>query len=156
MQVIHTENGIYTLSFAKGERVVDSLETFLRQEGIEAGHISGLGAVSEIEIGCYVPETKEYDRKTFAEDFEVLSINGNVGLKNNGEVMAHVHGTFAKRDFTVLGGHIFEMVISGAGELHLHTFSGQIIRAHDEETGLPLMCPLSPVTAEVATCDSSN
>lgn len=142
MKLVHKEKGFYTLNFEKGESVVAGLTEFAQQEGIKAAHVSGLGAASEVEIAYYNIETKTYERKVFAEDVEVLGLNGNIGVKENGDTVVHLHGTFGRRDFSVFGGHIFELVISGAGEIHLAHFDGAINRKHDEETGLTLMCAI--------------
>ncbi len=140
MEIIHKENNFYTFSFKKGEEVMSALREYLVQNNIKAAHISGLGAASSLEIAYYNIETKEYERHNINEDLEILSLNGNVGVKEDGETVVHLHGTFGKRDLSVIGGHIFSMQISGAGELHVITFSGEIKRAYDEETGLTLMC----------------
>ena len=143
MKVIHSENGFYTLNFAKGDEVVSGLAEFLKKEKIQAGHISGLGAASKLVIAYYNMETKEYEKKTFDEDVEVLSLNGNIGVKEKDQLVVHIHGVFGKRDFSLFGGHVFEMVISGAGEIHIASFAGRINRAFDDETGLTLMCPIA-------------
>ena len=139
MKIAHKQNGYYTLNFEKGEDVVTTLATFIKKEGIKAGHISGVGAASELELAYYNIETKEYERKIFEEDVEILHLNGNIAVKEDDELVIHIHGTFGRRDFSVFGGHVYKMVISGAGEIHLITFSGQITRTYDDETGLTLM-----------------
>ena len=142
MKIAQKENNFYTLNFEKGDNVMSGLAEFLNKENIKAGHISGLGAASEVEIAYYNIETKEYERKVFNEEVEVLNLNGNIGVTENDELVVHIHGTFGRRDFSVFGGHVFEVKISGAGEIHIATFSGQIKRAYDEGTGLTLMCAL--------------
>lgn len=122
---------------------MSGLIEFLQKENVHAGHVSGLGAASKLVIAYYNVETKKYERKDVVEDVEILSLTGNIGVKENDELVIHIHGTFGKRDFSVFGGHIFELVISGAGEIHVTSFSGKIERKYDEETGLTLMCPIT-------------
>lgn len=141
MQFIHSQDGVYTLNFNKEDEVIAVLAAFLQKENIQAAHITGLGAASRLTLAYYNLATKEYEKKMFEEDVEILSLTGNVGVKSGGQLVVHLHGTFGRRDFSVFGGHVFEMVISGAGELHIHTLEGAINRAYDEETGLTLMCP---------------
>lgn len=140
MKIIHEQGDFKTISFAKGEEVMSTIKAYLADNNIQAAHIAGLGAVSEIEIAYYNIETKEYERHTITENLEVLSLNGNVGVNTEGDTVIHLHGTFGKRDLSLLGGHIFALTISGAGEIHLKIFEGTINRAYDEETGLTLMC----------------
>jgi len=143
MQVIHKQDNLFTLSFKKGEEVISTLKEYLVEHKITAAHIAGLGAAGSLEIAYYNIETKEYERHTINEDLEILNLNGNVGINQEGEIVIHLHGTFGKRDLSVIGGHIFSMHVSGAGELHVQTLSGAIHRAFDEETGLTLMCNVS-------------
>ncbi len=116
------------------------LAEFCKEKGIEAAHITGLGAASELTLAYYDLEEKEYKKKTFTENVEVASLTGNVGVKEDGELVVHIHGVFGREDLSAFGGHIVAMIISGAGEIHLRSLPGTINRKHDPETGLPLMC----------------
>lgn len=136
----HREDAFYTLNFAKGEEVMSGLAAFLAEHQIGAAHLTGLGAASRLVLAYYNLETKEYEKHEINEMVEILSLTGNVGIKEGGQRVVHLHGTFGRKDLSVFGGHVFEMVISGAGEIHLTTFAGQIARAYDQETGLTLMC----------------
>ena len=140
MEVIHQEDNFYTFSFKKGEEIISTLKEYCETNNITAAHISGLGAVGSLDIAYYNLHTKEFERHILNEDLEILSLNGNVGIDEKKNIIIHVHGTFGRQDLSVLGGHIFSMRVSGAGELHVRTFAGAIERAYDEETGLTLMC----------------
>lgn len=142
MRIAQKSETHITLNLEKGESVMSGLQRFVETEHINAAHIAGLGAASEVEIAYYNTTTKAYERKIIREDVEILNLNGNVGVKEDGELVVHIHGTFGRRDFSVFGGHIFEMEISGAGEIHLTRLSGTINRAYDADTGLTLMCDI--------------
>ncbi len=140
MKLAHKEGGYYTLNFERGESAMSRLVEFLKKEGVTAGHITGLGAASEIEIAYYNLETKKYERKIIAENLEILNLTGNVGVKEHDELVVHIHATFGRNDFSVIGGHVFEIKVSGACEVHIVSFPGKINRTYDEQTGLTLMC----------------
>jgi predicted DNA-binding protein with PD1-like motif len=106
MKLAHKEGSYYTLNFERGEGAMSRLVEFLKKEGVTAGHITGLGAASEIEIAYYNLETKKYERKIIAENLEILNLTGNVGVKEHDELVVHIHGTFGKSDFSVIGGHV--------------------------------------------------
>ncbi len=142
MQLIHEHEGCYTLNIEPGEDILAQLKTFAEANTVHAAHISGLGAASEVEIAYYNLETKAYEHTTISENVEVCALNGNIGVKETGETVVHVHGVFGRRNFSTFGGHIVRCVISGAGEIHLTVMTGRINRADDEKTGLTLMCPL--------------
>lgn len=119
---------------------MSTLRTHLIDNNIKAAHITGLGAADALDIAYYNISTKEYERHTIDEEVEILSLTGNVGVKPDGDIVIHIHGTFGRQDLTVFGGHLFAMKVSGAGEIHLRMFDGSISRDYDEETGLTLMC----------------
>lgn len=142
MTIVHAERGAYTLSFARGEEVMAGLIAFAREQGIRAAHFAGLGAASRAAIAYYNLQTRAYEKQEITEDVEILSLVGNIGVKEGGETVVHAHGVFGRRDLSTFGGHVLELTISGAGEMHLQAFPGEIRRAYDEETGLALMRPL--------------
>ncbi len=144
MKVIHAHEGFYTLNFERGDEVMTGLAAFAQENGIRAAHLGGLGAAAHLVLAYYNLDTKEYERQVLDENVEILSLQGNIGVKESGETVVHLHGTFGRRDLSVFGGHVFELVISGAGEVHLASFPGTVNRAYDEATGLTLMCPAAP------------
>mgnify|MGYP001589291692 FL=1 len=139
MKIANEDGNFYTLNFSPGEEIVFQIARFAREKGIKAGHITGLGAASRLTIAYYNLDDKKYEKKEFRENVEICSLNGNIAIGKEGELIIHLHGIFSRRDFTTLGGHIVELVISGAGEIHITAFKGEIRRSYDENTGLNLM-----------------
>lgn len=140
MKTVHREGPYATLNIEPGEEVMACLMKYAEEHDIKAAHISGLGAAGTLDIAYYNLETKTYERTKIQENVEILSLNGNIGVKEDESTVVHLHGVFGKRDLTTFGGHLFELVVSGAGEIHLTTYSGAIRRAYDSTTGLTLMC----------------
>ena len=136
----HTDSVRYTLNVLPGEDVMAELKEFARAQNITAAHISGLGAAGKLDLAYYNLETKAYERTTFEEDVEIISLNGNIGINAEGKTIVHLHGMFGRQDLSTFGGHIFECIISGAGEIHLVAMPGAIKRSYDETTGLTLLC----------------
>ena len=100
--------------------MIRSLIRFARQQDVDAGAVYGIGSVRDAELGFYRPEVSEYARRRFEEPLEACSIIGNLSLLD-GEPFPHVHGTFARADFSTVGGHVFEAVCSVTLELSVHT-----------------------------------
>jgi Predicted DNA-binding protein with PD1-like DNA-binding motif len=142
MQQIHVTSDSHTLNVEPGEDIMSQLQAYAEREGLQAAHISGLGAASEVELAYYNLDTKEYEHTTITENLEICSLTGNIGVNEGGQKVVHLHGVFAHRDLSTIGGHVVRCLVSGAGEIHLATPPGAINRAHDERTGLTLMCPL--------------
>lgn len=103
-----------------GDELIHSLIRFARQQDLDAGSVIGIGAVRAVELGFYDTVRCEYDRRRFDESLEAVSLVGNLGLVD-GEPFPHVHGTFGRADFSVIGGHVFEAICAVTLELGIHT-----------------------------------
>lgn len=122
----------------RGEEVVATLTRFVRDRQIEAGVISGIGAVREITLGYFDPGTKEYINELFKESYEVASLNGSVSLFE-GETILHLHATLADGHHNARAGHLFSAIVSATLEAHITKLPGTLRRAKDEFTGLNLL-----------------
>lgn len=129
----------YFISLYPGDEINSSFEKLATAEGIQSAWISGIGALTDMEIGYYVIETKSYIRKQYSDDYELTSLSGNITLKD-GKVYSHTHITFSDREFNVFGGHLFSGVISAAGEFVMTPGKNPINRAFNNEIGLALWC----------------
>jgi predicted DNA-binding protein with PD1-like motif len=138
MKEILTEQSNRVLLFEQGEDVMVELKAYAKQHQIQSAWINILGACAEVTLAYYDLHTKTYEKLVISEDLEILNVMGNIA-QMNGEPALHLHGTFGKRDLSVIGGHIFSMIISASGETHLQLFDGKIERQFDEKTGLNLM-----------------
>jgi predicted DNA-binding protein with PD1-like motif len=134
----------YLLVFRTGQEVMKGLLAFARKHGLTAGHLTGIGAVSDAVVGYFDPEKKAYLRIHEKGQAELLSLTGNLALYE-GEPFFHVHVALGLRDGSTRGGHLFEATVRPTAELVLTTYSRPIRRTIDPDTGLPL---LDPVTGE--------
>lgn len=129
---------IYQGRLNKGDELIDSLTNQLKERGIEAGLIFGIGAVSSTKLGYFNANAKKYEEKFFDENMEIVSLIGNISIKDN-DIFPHIHALFSKRDFSVVGGHLFPPTIIYAFEFQIYEFTGEPpIRSFDEDTGLYL------------------
>jgi hypothetical protein len=131
-------NDIFILRVNKGEDVVKSITEFCKKEGIDNAYFTGIGAVSTLTCGYYNLEEKQYHFKEYTEPLEVVSLTGNVMLKD-GAPFVHVHGVFTDTENRALGGHIVEMQVHVVLEVVLTPLSSKIERHLDECIGLTLM-----------------
>jgi predicted DNA-binding protein with PD1-like motif len=138
MKIIIKENNKYVLRFNRGEEVISLLKEFCKEENILSASFTGIGAVNQIKLGWYDVENKEYERKEFQEKLEIISLIGNVS-KMEEEIIVHVHGNFASRDFKSIAGHVDKMIVSATCEIVLEKFETPIERERSEEIGLNLM-----------------
>jgi len=134
------QNGaIHHLYFEMGDEVVASLTQYCHDHGVRNARISGIGALREIELGIYQPETKSYHRKVFSETHELLACQGNVTLKD-GEPFPHIHIIIGDHDFNALGGHLFQAEVAVVGEFILEELASQVHREMDPKVGFPTWC----------------
>ena len=130
----------YLLVFHTGQEVMKGLLAFARKHKLVAGHLTGIGAVSDAVIGYFDPQTKTYLRHHEKGQAEVLSLTGNLALYEN-QPFFHVHVALGERDGSARGGHLFEMTVRPTVELVLTTYPRPVRRKIDPETGLPLLDP---------------
>ena len=125
------------VSIDKGELVNQSLLNVAEKEGLNSGWVNGLGAISNIEIGYWDIEEKIYVKKTFDEDYELLSLIGNVSLVDN-KPFIHTHISFSDTKFKVYGGHLFDAKVIAAAEFCIFTAEYHLHRKLNCDIGLSL------------------
>ena len=128
----------FLLVFRTGQKVMNGLAAFAKSHNLVAGHLIGIGAVSDAIIGYFDPQSKTYLRNYEKGQAEVLSVTGNLALDDNAPFF-HVHVALGMRDGSARGGHLFEMTARPTVELVLNTYPKTIQRKIDPQSGLPLL-----------------
>lgn len=126
------------LVLEKGEELHEVLKRFAEENDLKGAWLSGLGASSDLEIGLYDIEAREYRWKTYSEPLEILQLTGNQSVIE-GEPFWHVHGSFSGRDLRAIGGHVKRLVVGVTCELHIVPLETELTRTYDESTGLKLL-----------------
>jgi predicted DNA-binding protein with PD1-like motif len=130
----------HLLVFRSGQEVMKSLLAFAKKHKLVAGHLTGIGAISHADLGYFDPQEKKYLRNHEKGQAEVLSMNGNLALKDD-EPFFHVHVALGLRDGSARGGHLFEATAHPTVELVLTTYRQPVRRKIDRESGWPLLDP---------------
>ncbi len=138
MTILYQNLPSVALRFTKGEELISLLTTYAKETNISFASFTLIGACSSVLLSYYNLDTKQYEDKEVKEDMEIVSVIGNISLKDN-EPVIHSHGVFSKRDFSTIGGHLKSIMISGTGEVFLMVYPVQITREYDEDTGLFLL-----------------
>ncbi len=119
----------------KGDEIISEITKILKEKSIKAGLISGIGAVSRAKIGYYDQKNRQYMWKEFKESMEILSLKGNISIKEN-EPFAHLHIILSREDYSSIGGHLFEADVF-AFEFEIIELDGEAYeRIFNEDTGL--------------------
>ncbi len=131
----HTRLGdSWILRLATGEEIVTTIAAFAADRKIDAGTVTGIGAVYDAVLGHFDRTTREYHRGTFPDEMEILSLSGNLAIAQ-GQPFPHVHATLGRRDFSTVGGHLFEAKAGATCELVIRPLAGYLQRIKDEVTG---------------------
>ena len=134
----HNVKNTYLLRLDKGDDLLKALTKVVKDNEIELATISGLGAVSKVVYGYYDQQDWEYNFIKKKGQFEILSLNGNVSIKD-GEPMVHAHIMLADDNGNAFGGHLAEGTTVFASEIEIQELDdADKVRKYDEDTGLTL------------------
>lgn len=122
----------------QGEKVVESIINFCKNNGIKGAWISGIGAVASADLALYDLAKKEYTKKELMGPLEICSLLGNVGTMDD-KYLAHIHVVLSDKDMKAFGGHLEEATVAATCELKVEIFDHPIVRKHDPEIGLNLI-----------------
>ena len=128
----------HVLVFEKGDEVVEQLRAFAQQEQLTAASFTAIGAFSDVTLGYFERERKDYKRIRIGEQVELLTLAGNIALKD-GEPEVHAHVVVGKADGTAWGGHLLAGHVWPTLELVLVETPAELQRRVDEEIRLPLI-----------------
>jgi hypothetical protein len=95
-----------------------------------------IGAVSDIELGFYDINSKEYIWKKFSGDHEIVSAIGNITLLGKNPFL-HLHAVIADKEFPY-GGHVKRAIAGAIAEIIVHAGELPLYRAMDSDIGLNL------------------
>jgi len=126
------------LRFLSGAPFVAPLLEWLGREGIGYATLTGLGAVSSATVSYWNAETKQYEQHQLEEQMEVVSLLGNVTMRE-GVPFIHAHVGLGRRDLSVIGGHVNELSVHPTLEVWLRPEAEAVHRALDESCGLYVM-----------------
>ena len=120
----------------RGSDMLASLNEAAQELGFEAGTVQAIGAVTELVVGYYHQEEREYRRIPFEEHLEIASALGNVSLKD-GRPFVHMHVTATRPDGKTVGGHLMEGTSVFLIEAYFRALGGPPpVREQAEELGL--------------------
>ena len=135
---INRDPKTFVLVFSTGDEVASILKNFAREQHLDASHFSGIGAFSDITLGYFSLDRKDYEKISIKEQVEVLSFLGNVALEKD-EPKIHAHVVVGKRDGSAHGGHLIEAHVRPTLELIIEESPQHLRRKFDPETRLALL-----------------
>ena len=104
---------------------------------IDSGLVVGIGAVTDVKLGYFDIDSKEYSSRDFSGEYELISFTGNISLRD-GQRFIHTHVSISDSSYKVIGGHLFDAKIAAGGEFILSPGEISINRKFDSDVGLAL------------------
>ena len=139
-KILHEHQGQKTFAvvFAKGDEVVSGIVAFAKEKRLAGSHFTAIGALSDVTLGFFDWNKKDYQKLRISEQVEVLSLMGDIAL-NKGEPQVHAHVVVGKSDGTAHGGHLMEAHVRPTLEVIVVESPEHLVRKPDDETGLALI-----------------
>ncbi len=139
-KLLHKQSGqkTFALVFDTGDEVVAGLLAFAEEKRLSASHFTAIGAFSDVTLGYFDWEKKDYQKLPVREQVEVLSLIGDVAL-NKSQPKVHAHVVVGKSDGTAHGGHLMEAHVRPTLEVIIVESPAHLQRKTDKETGLALI-----------------
>jgi len=139
-KLLYEQDGLrtYALVFDCGDRVMKELKGFAHAEHLTAAHFTAIGALSDVVLGYFDWERKEYKEIPLDEQVEVLTLAGDVALSDD-EPAIHAHLVVGRSDGSAAGGHLIEGTARPTLELILTETPAHLRKRKDAETGLALI-----------------
>ncbi len=129
----------FALIFDKRDEVKSKLLAFAKESRLKASYLFGISAFSDVTLGFFERDRKDYTRIEVNEQVEVMSLLGNIAIDKSGGHKLHAHVVIGKPDGTAHGGHLLQVHVWPTLELFLTETSGELVRKVDQETDLALI-----------------
>lgn len=118
--------------------IIESITKIAKKERIKAASILGIGGLRDVTIAYYNHSQRKYEENKLEEFMELTSLSGNISIKDR-EPFVHVHVNLAKKDNTVVGGHLIRAEIFPFVELVIEKTTNKAERFFDENLGLNVL-----------------
>ncbi len=122
-----------------GEDFYKTLYEVIRKFNVDSGLIfGGTGMLQDFEIGWFSDKTKEYENLKVTIPYELLSLNGNISIKD-GDPFAHIHASLGGPGKGVIGGHLFGAKVYNTVEMAIMKFEKIWLEREKKEGFRPLI-----------------
>jgi len=133
-----SEQETFALIFDKGDEFISALTEFAESNNIGGSHFTAIGAFSDVILGYFDRQRKDYKKIPIEEQVEVLSLIGDIALKDD-KPQVHAHVVVGMSQGTTRGGHLLAAHVWPTLEVVLSESPRHLCRRTDEENGLALI-----------------
>jgi predicted DNA-binding protein with PD1-like motif len=138
---VHDAHGqrTFVVVLDKGDEVRTCLHEFAVRQRLSAAQLTAIGAFQRATIRYFDWEAKTYQPIPLDEQVEVVSLNGDIALDQDGDPKLHLHAVLGKRDGTAMGGDLESGHVRPTLEVIVTESPAHLRRVEDPETGLALI-----------------
>lgn len=122
----------------KEDEAFGRLTAFAAEHRVSAAGLTAVGAARAVTLGYFDPEISDYRSNEFTEQFEVLSLVGDIALKDD-QPAVHAHITLGRSDNSTIGGHLQSLTVWPTLEVVVTETPTRLAKKIDPETGLALV-----------------
>ncbi len=120
----------YVLRAEIGEEIQEALRQFAQAVGLKSAFYQGIGTLSQVELAFFCTDIKAYDRSFFDEEYELISLLGNLS-SHDGVIVPHTHVALGARNFQTYSGHLVRGVVSVTAEILVTPIDLALTRKED-------------------------
>jgi len=138
MQVVE-DGGTVVIRLHEGEDFFPTLLEALAVVGLSHGVIlTGVGMLTDFELGWFAHASKSYVKRTFEEPHELVAMSGTVAVSADdpNTVMPHVHAAMAGPGLSLVGGHLWKATVTVLNEISIQRIDRGMVRRLNPSTGL--------------------
>ncbi len=133
IMISREEGDLIFVKLQRDDSVMQSLEKVCDQYSIKNGLVVwGIGMFRTADFGYF--DGKQYQHKIIETPGEVVSFHGSIA---SSDPRFHIHASMAMKDHGVVGGHLFNAVVSPLMEIQVTRLRGiHLTRKLNELSGL--------------------
>lgn len=130
------EDEVIIVKLEDGEDVLEKLKIIAEENEISSGVIlKGVGMLRNVKLGYF--DGKGYVIDKFDDPMELISMQGNISLGDEGKIVFHIHVCLADRSKRSYGGHLLEGTVHNVNEILIMKLERiKLRRRLSEKTGL--------------------
>jgi hypothetical protein len=124
----------YVVRAEIGEEIQEALRQFAQAVSLKGAFYQGIGTLGQVELAFFCTDSKNYDRKFFNDEYELISLLGNLS-SHDGVIVPHTHVTLGTRNFETYSGHLVRGVVSVTVEILITPVDLELTRKEDPILG---------------------
>lgn len=139
-KLLHEADGLRTFAvvFEKGDEANAGLTSFAGDHNVTGAAVTAIGAFQEAVLAYFDREQKRYLDIPVDEQVEVLSLVGDIALRDDAPTI-HAHVVAGRPDGSTIGGHLQSGIVWPTLEVIVAETPAHLHKRVDPDTGLALI-----------------